>query len=295
MAEVIEFKNDTPVAYMINESTVPPDAISCDIVKKDDDFVTAECVLQVAEVMNRNRRYYATEDLHKEVYGERIRELVTTFNFFQELGHPLDMNLARQQKIDPTLACAIIVKLWMEGPVVKCWNRGTYNEYGKMFNYNLKLGAKPSYSLRSLGSIKIENGRSRVANLKVIGWDVVVFPSYKQAYTIGIVKESADLVGNNEFNYEAVKESVEEKGNSLYAYDTDNIIAPIMNQDVINMLLKESADIYTICNDFNPFYQSIKVNQECTQVTMITDDYQTIVVPLNKFVQNQINTFCRKL
>ena len=118
MADVIEFKNEHPVAYMINESSVPPDAISCDIIKHDDDFVTAESVLQVAEILNRNRRYYTTEDLHREVYGDRIRELVTTFNFYQELGHPLDMNLASQQKIDPTLACAIIVKLWMEGPVV---------------------------------------------------------------------------------------------------------------------------------------------------------------------------------
>ena len=294
MADVIEFKNEKPVAYMINESTVPPDAVSCDIVKKDDDFVTAESVLQVAEVLNRNRRFYATEDLRKEVYGDRIRELVTTFNFFQELGHPLDMNLARQQKIDPTLACAIIVKLWMEGPVVKCWNRGTYNEYGKMFNYNLKLGAKPSYSLRSLGSIRIENGRSRVCNLRVVGWDVVVYPSYKQAYTVGIVKESANLSNDNNINFDAVKESVEEKGNTLYTCDTDNIIAPIMNQDIINMILKESADVYTICNDFSPFYQSIKVNQEGTQITMITDDYQTIVVPLNKFIQNRINAFCNK-
>ena len=290
MADVIEFKNEKPVAYMINESTVPPDAVSCDIVKKDKGFLIAESVLQVAEILNRNRRFYATEDLKKEIYGERIKELVESGNLRMENGHPLDMNLARQQKIDPTLTCAIILKIWMEGPVVKAWVRGTNNEFGKEFNEDLKDGFKPSYSLRSLGSIKIENGRSRVCNLRMITYDRVIYPSYKMAYSERIITEST----NSMYGGKSIQEAVAEKGNSLYMTEDDNFIAPIMNEDVVKMILKESADVYTICNDFSPFYQSIKVNQEGTQVTMVTDDYQTIIVPLSKFVQNQINAFCRK-
>ena len=278
-----EFKS-TPVAYMINESTVPPDAVSCDIIKKENDKLIAETVLQVAEVLNRNRRYYVTEDLHKEIYGPRWTELVKAGYACGEAGHPLDMNLARQQKIDPTLTCVQYVKCWMEGPVVKAWCKGTNNELGKTFNEDLKDGKKPAFSLRSLGSIKIVNGKSCVTNLRLVTYDFVIYPSYVQAYVQGIV-ESTQL---------PVQETVAEKGNSLYINEEDNFIAPIMNQDVVNMILKESADIYTICSDFSPFYQSIKVNQEGTQVTMITDDYQTIIVPLNKFIQNQINTFCRK-
>ena len=288
MADVIEFKNEKPVAYMINESTVPPDAVSCDIVKKDNDFLIAECVLQVAEVLNRNRRYYATEDLHKEVYGDRIRELVTTGNMKGEAGHPLDMNLARQQKIDPQLEQVWYKKLWMEGPVVRAWVRGTNNELGRSFNEDLKCGQKPSFSLRSLGSISIVNGRSKVGCLKIICWDRVYFPSYVQAYTTGIV-ESSGVIDQN-----GLKESVESMGNNLFMVETDNFIAPIMNEDVVKMILKESADVYTICNDFSPFYQSIKVSDDKSQITMVTEDYQTIIVPLDKFVQNQINTFCKK-
>ncbi|MBQ8130970.1 MAG: hypothetical protein IJ193_00600 [Bacilli bacterium] len=286
MADVIEFKNDTPVAYMINESTVPPDAVSCDIIKKDKDWLVAEAVLQVAEVLNRNRRYYATEDLHREIYGDRIKELVTTGNMKGEAGHPLDMNLARQQKIDPMLEQVWYQKLWMEGPVVKSWVRGTNNELGKSFNEDLKSGQKPSFSLRSLGSIQIVNGRSKVGNLRIVCWDRVYFPSYVQAYTQGITESTTGI--------KTLQESIIEKGNNLFVGEDDNFIAPIMNEDVVKMILKESADVYTICNDFSPFYQSIKVNQEGTQVTMITDDYQTIIVPLNKFVQNQINNFCKK-
>lgn len=287
MADVIEFKNEHPVAYMINESSVPPDAISCDIIKKDDDFVVAETVLQVAEILNRNRRYYSTEDLHGQIYGDRWSELVKAGYACGEAGHPLDMNLARQQKIDPTLTCVQYIKCWMEGPVVKAWCRGTFNELGKTFNKDLKAGKKPAFSLRSLGSIRINNGRSQVTNLRLITYDFVIYPSYVQAYVQGIV-ESAN-------EQKSIQEAVAERGNNIFISDNDNFIAPIMNQDVVNMLLKESADIYTICNDFSPFYQTIKVNQEGTQVTMVTDDYQTIVVPLDKFVQNRINAFCSKL
>ena len=291
MAEVIEFKNDTPVAYMINESTVPPDAVSCDIVHEKDPFgyTIAEVTLQVAEVLNRNRRYYATEDLHKEIYGDRIRELMQS-GLKGEAGHPLDMNLARQQKIDPTLEQVWYQKLWMDGPVVKSWVRGTNNELGKSFDMDLKSGQKPAFSLRSLGSIRIVNGRSNVCNLKIITYDRVYYPSYRAAYLTQIIKESAGLETGK-----PISEAVKLKGNDMFFNEEDNFIAPIMNEDVVKMILKESADVYTICNDFSPFYHSIKVNQEGTQVTMITEDYQTIIVPLNKFVQNQINTFCNKL
>ena len=287
MADVIEFKNETPVAYMINESSVPPDAISCDIVKKDGDKLIAETVLQVAEVLNRNRRYYTTEDLHREIYGDRWTELVKAGYAAGECGHPLDMNLARQQKIDPTLTCVQYVKCWMEGPVVKAWCRGTNNELGRVFNEDLKEGKKPAFSLRSLGSIKVVNGRSCVTSLRLITYDFVIYPSYVQAYIRGIVESTCEE--------KSMQEAVAERGNNLFINEDDNFITPIMNQDVINMLLKESSDIYTICNDFSPFYQSIKINDEATQITMITDDYQTIVIPLNKFVQNRINAFCSKL
>ena len=291
MADVIEFKNETPVAYMINESSVPPDAISCDIIHEKDPFgfTVAQVTLQVAEILNRNRRYYTTEDLHREIYGDRVRELVRT-GWKGEAGHPIQMDLARQQKIDPLLEQVWYQKLWMEGPVVKAWCRGTNNELGKSFDMDLKCGQKPAFSLRSLGSIKIVNGRSCVCNLRIVTYDRVYFPSYQCAYLDKIINESASLgIGKS------INEAVESKGNKLFIEDNDNFITPIMNQDVINMLLKESADIYTICNDFSPFYQSIKVNDEGTQITMITDDYQTILVPLNKFVQNRISAFCSKL
>ena len=276
-----------PVAYIINESVLRQDAISCDIIKKDDDFVTAEVVLQVAEVLNRNRRYYSREDLHKEVYSDRIKELVTTGNLKGEAGHPLDMNLQRQQKIDITLTDVWYTKLWMDGDYVKAHARGTNNELGKAFNKDLKCGQKPSFSLRSLGSIRIVDGRSTVTNLRIITWDHVIFPSYVQAYTQGLVNESADMVSS-------ISDYIKNKGNELIVKEDFESIAPIMNKEVVDLLLKESADIYTICNDFQPFYHSIQISPDKTKVTMVDESYNTIVIPLTKFVQNQIDSYCSK-
>ena len=183
---------DKPVAYIINESL--EDAISFDIVdeNKTTGFVTAEGIIQQAGKMNRNRRYYTQEDLHKEIYSDRLRELITTGNFKGEAGHPLDMNLSRQQKVDPTLEQVWYTKVWMDGDYVKAQFRGTNNELGKAFNEDLKCGQKPSFSLRSLGSIRIVNGKSNVTNLRNITYDRVYYPSYDNAYTERIVSESTD-------------------------------------------------------------------------------------------------------
>ena len=276
------------VAYMLNESVIPEDAITCDIIKEKDNFgySIAEVVLQVAEVLNRNRRYYSTEDLHKEIYGDRVKELIKT-GWKGEAGHPLDMNLQRQQKIDPTLEQVWYQKVWMDGPVVKAWCRGTNNELGKSFDMDLKHGQKPAFSLRSLGSIRIVNGRSNVTNLRIITYDRVYFPSYVQAYTQGLVNESANIVSS-------ISDYIKNKGNELIVKEDFESIAPIMNKEVVDLLLKESADIYTICNDFQPFYHSIQISPDKTKVTMVDESYNTIVIPLTKFVQNQIDSYCSK-
>jgi hypothetical protein len=253
-------------------------------------FLIAEGILQQGNEINRNRRYYPTEELVAAINSPRCKELVESGNLKGEAGHPTDTSLSRQAKVDPTLEQVWYQKLWMDGPVVKSWVRGTNNELGKSFDMDLKSGQKPAFSLRSLGSIRIVNGRSNVCNLKIITYDRVYYPSYRAAYLTQIIKESAGLETGK-----PISEAVKLKGNDMFFNEEDNFIAPIMNEDVVKMILKESADIYTICNDFSPFYQSIKVNQEGTQVTMVTDDYQTIIVPLNKFVQNQINAFCKKI
>lgn len=278
---------DKPVAYIINEGVA--ECISCEEVDNDNGFIIAEGTLQQAFKLNRNRRYYTREDLYKEIYSDRIKELVTTGNLKGEAGHPLDMNLARQQKVDPTLEQVWYTKLWMEGDYVKAQFRGTNNMLGQAFNEDLKSGQKPSFSLRSLGSIKIVNGQSNVTNLRIITYDRVYYPSYDNAYTERIVANESSQYGTT-----SLDSIITSKGNQQIVKEGFEMIAPIMNKDVVDLLIKESYDFYQICNDFSPIYKSIKLSDDKKSVTMVTESYDTIVVPINKFVENQIDKFCQK-
>ena len=282
---------DKPVAYIINESL--EDAISFDIVdeNKTTGFVTAEGIIQQAGKMNRNRRYYTQEDLHKEIYSDRIRELVTTGNFKGEAGHPLDMNLSRQQKVDPTLEQVWYTKVWMDGDYVKAQFRGTNNELGKAFNEDLKCGQKPSFSLRSLGSIRIVNGKSNVTNLRIITYDRVYYPSYDNAYTERIVSESTDYKPS----YYPYEEYLNSMGNKQVIEESADSIAPILNKDVTDLLLRESYSFNQICEDFSPIYKSIKLSDDKKKVVMVDESYNTIIVPIDRYVTNKIDEFCSRL
>lgn len=282
--------SEKPVAYIINEGAC--ETVSCDIVKDDNGFVIAEGVLQQANKLNRNRRYYTEEDLRKEIYSDRLKELVSTGNFKGEAGHPLDLNLARQQKVDPTLEQVWYTKLWMDGDYVKAQFRGTNNELGRSFNEDLKSGQFPSFSLRSLGSIRIINGKSNVTNLRIITYDRVYYPSYDNAYTNKIVTESA--ANNSAEGSTALNDIIESKGNKQVVKEGFELISPIMNKDVVDLLIKESYDFYQICNDFSPIYKSIKLSDDKSKVVMVTESYDTVIVPLGKFVNSQIDKFCQK-
>ena len=282
---------DKPVAYIINESL--ENAISFDIVdeNKTTGFVTAEGIIQQAGKMNRNRRYYTQEDLHREIYSDRLRELITTGNFKGEAGHPLDMNLSRQQKVDPTLEQVWYTKVWMDGDYVKAQFRGTNNELGKAFNEDLKCGQKPSFSLRSLGSIRIVNGKSNVTNLRIITYDRVYYPSYDNAYTERIVSEST---GSSSPSY-PYEEYLNSMGNKQVIEESTDSIAPILNKDVTDLLLRESYSFNQICEDFSPIYKSIKLSDDKKKVVMVDESYNTIIVPIDRYVTNKIDEFCSRL
>lgn len=275
---------DKPIAYMINESV--SEAVECSIIKEDGEFVVAEGILQQGEKINRNKRFYATEDLRREIYGPRVTELVTTGNFKGEAGHPIDMNLTRQQKIDPTLEQVWYTKLWMEGSFVKGRFRGTNNDLGRSFNNDLKDGQKPSFSLRSLGTLSTEHGQSRVTNLRVITYDRVYFPSYDNAYTERVLSESANM------QQHALEDFVKSKGNIQNIDESYELIAPIVNADIVDLLMKESANMNILCNDFNP--RSTSVSRDGKSVTMITEDYQTIIMPTDNYLDKVINDYCSK-
>ena len=276
-----------PVVFVINEAAER--VVSCETVNVGrNGFVTAEGTLQVGEKENRNRRFYSTEDLHGEIYSDRIRELVTTGNFKGEAGHPLDLNLSRQQKVDGTLEQVWFTKLWMEGPLVKAHFRGTNNELGRSFNEDLKDGQLPSFSLRSIGSIKNNGGRNQVTNLRIICYDRVYFPSYPDAYTDHIVTESAFMDDLKLTNMnEDMQRKIVESGNSLMV---ESAVAPIINDDVRKVIMKESYNLNAMCEAFDQEFTNI--TRKGNNLQLVDENYNVIVVPIEDYVGAKIDKFC---
>lgn len=276
-----------PVVFVINEAAER--VVSCETVNVGrNGFVTAEGTLQVGEKENRNRRFYSTEDLHSEIYSDRIRELVTTGNFKGEAGHPLDLNLSRQQKVDGTLEQVWFTKLWMEGPLVKAHFRGTNNELGRSFNEDLKDGQLPSFSLRSIGSIKNNGGRNQVTNLRIICYDRVYFPSYPDAYTDHIVTESAFMDDLKLTNMnEDMQRKIVESGNSLMV---ESAVAPIINDDVRKVIMKESYNLNAMCEAFDQEFTNI--TRKGNNLQLVDENYNVIVVPIEDYVGAKIDKFC---
>ena len=177
-------------------------------------FIIAEGILQQGDEVNRNRRYYPTEELAKAVNNPRQQELISTGNFKGEAGHPTDTSLGRQAKIDPTLEQVWYTKLWMDGDYVMGQFRGTNNELGRSFNADLKDGQRPSFSLRAVGSLVNENGKMTVRNMQMITYDRVYFPSHSKAYmtkiittesAIGLADTSVKRYDIDENNYFYIK------------------------------------------------------------------------------------------
>lgn len=259
-------------------------------------FVLAEGILQRANEINRNKRYYPVEELKRAISSPKQQELVRTGNFKGEAGHPLDKTLARQSKVDPQCEQVWYTKLWMEGDYVKGQFRGTNNDLGRSFNDDLKDGQLPSFSLRALGSLVNENGRMTVRNMQMVAYDRVYYPSHPSAYTQKIITTesaySAEAIGRriheHEKNEQAV--SLQEAGQGIYA---PNMLIPMSQQEVNSFILTESTNLRRVINTFDIFYESMQYQPETNSVVMKTRLGDTINLSLEKAVAREImNGIC---
>ena len=280
------------IGYIINESAAAEIEFK---IKNDDGYRDlAEGTIQEAEQLNRNRRIYAHKDLYREIYvTPRTKELLTTGNLKGEAGHPDAKDLARQAKIEPKLVQVQYTKLWMDGNKVKAHFSGTNNQFGDEFDKDLRYGEKPSFSLRALGSIENRNGKAYVNNLRIITWDRVYYPSHPTAYMEKIISEGPELM-DKPYKLKANMDMIKEYGNTQAVEEGYQIIAPFSNKSVVDFIKQESCNLQTIIENFDVFYQSISLSENGKMVTLVDKNYDTIFVPLEKYIQNEIMNYCMK-
>ena len=277
------------VAYIICESDIVPSLAK--VERSNNGKAIGEGIIQTADERNRNGRYYAEEELFPQLTAPRTVELLQAGYLRAEMGHPLSKDLARQSVIDDTKTCARFLKLWTEGKDI--WARfiGTNNLYGNAFDLDLKEGCKPAWSLRALGSIKQTSRGAEVQNLRVITWDQVIYPSHPGAYTQRIVSESAGglLTEGTLLRTTPTAEIITE--NDMTGKDQ---LIPITNKEVINFLQLESANLKFIRENFDFVYKNITVNESGTRVILTTSNNETIVVPMESYIHNELMNYATK-
>ena len=278
-------KNGNPIAYIICESDIVPSLER--VVKASNGKAVGEGILQTADERNRNGRYYAEEELFPQLRAPRTIELLEAGYLRAEMGHPLSKDLQRQSVIDDTKTCARFLKIWTEGKNIWAQFCGTNNAYGNAFDLDLKDGCKPAWSLRALGSIKQTSRGAEVKNLRIITWDQVIYPSHPGAYTQRIVSESGKLIT------EGTLMRTTPAGEIITENDLEgkDFVIPITNKSVIDFLQLESANLKFIRENFDFVYNNIKVNESGTKVILTTKVGESIIVPIESYIHNELMNY----
>lgn len=280
--------NDKIAAYIICEADINPslEKVEMGINGK----AIGEGILQTADERNRNGRYYSEEELFPQIVAPRTKELLAAGYLRAEMGHPLSKDLARQSVIDDKLSCARFLTIWTEGKNV--WARfvGTNNEYGRAFDLDLKEGCKPAWSLRALGSVMQTSRGAEVKNLRVITWDNVIYPSHPGAYTQRIVSESLAVAN------ESVSIGTTPTGKIITENDLNGnaFITPVRNEQVLNFLQAQSGNLKFIKECFDFVYKDIVVNEKGTKVFLTTNEGNTLVVPMESYIHNELMNYATK-
>lgn len=262
-----------------------------DVVVTDgkQDRVIAEGTLQDLDVENRNHRIYTKKEMEPEINGPRMKELINAKQFKGEMGHPLSSDIVRQQTIDPKLVCVNFLKVWIDGNLIKAQFKGTNNDYGEMFDKDLREGGKPAFSLRALGAIENVNGKAYVRGVKVITYDHVIYPSHRVAYTDKLLTENALSCGVNITKNTKIDEHIKmineinDIGKIIHLTGSDA-------QDVLNRLQRESANIGTILSTFDGLADNISITEN-NKLRLSTKYGETLYLNLDNHIDNLIMNY----
>ena len=271
------------IGYIICESAIAQ-FTDTNIIKEENGKVIAEGILQTANEKNRNGRFYSSEELFPQLTAPRTLELLEAGYLRAELGHPLSNELVRQQTIDDSRTCAMFLKLWTEGDNVWGRFRGTNNAFGASFDADLRDGCKPAWSLRALGTLVQTARGAEVKKLRLITWDQVIYPSHPGAYTHRIVTEGA-----------AIGESaIPDMKSAMFGEDANKII-PVTNQQVIDYIKSESANLKYFKEQFDFMYDTITVDEAQGYVSMTTKEGDIVGVRIENYILDEIRNYASRL
>ncbi len=164
------------------------------LIDKGNNRIYIDCILQKANVQNRNGRIYPLPILQRE--DAKYQQLIQSNNAFGECNHPDTPTISLKE----TDLSHLIKKTWWEAETLwgtleiitskKYHDDGTICCIGDHIANLLERGYKLGISSRGLGSVKKVNGKTMVQNdFELIGFDLVSSPSTPDAYLYQQIKK----------------------------------------------------------------------------------------------------------
>ena len=170
----------------------------------------------MAEEVNRNKRYYPTDELKREIARYKS-DMINENRSMGELNHPTTA------EVDLERACHIVTDIWQEGNMFYGKSKVLSTPCGQIVKSLIHDGVKVGMSSRALGQltpIKEKTGVSKVTDMKLVAVDCVSDPSCPKAFVNGIL-ESKQFIMNKDGKFEEAYSTFEKSLETLPTKELD--------------------------------------------------------------------------
>ena len=186
----------------------------------------------MAEDVNRNKRYYPTQELKREV-DRYLKDMVKENRSMGELNHPTTA------EVDLERACHIVTDMWQEGNTFFGKSKVLSTPCGQIVKSLINDGVKVGMSSRALGQLTEEKGGiNKVSDMKLVAIDCVSDPSCPKAFVNGIL-ESKNFIITTDGKFEETYDKFEESLDTLPRKELDSYL----REQVLDFLNKVGSKV----------------------------------------------------
>tara|TARA_R110002110_G_scaffold201868_1_gene412885 strand:- start:33 stop:593 length:561 start_codon:yes stop_codon:yes gene_type:complete len=186
----------------------------------------------MAEDVNRNKRYYPTQELKREV-DRYVKDMIKENRSMGELNHPTTA------EVDLERACHIVTDMWQEGNTFFGKSKVLSTPCGQIVKSLINDGVKVGMSSRALGQLTEEKGGiNKVSDMKLVAIDCVSDPSCPKAFVNGIL-ESKNFIITTDGKFEETYDKFEERLKTLPRKELDSYL----REQVLDFLNKVGSKV----------------------------------------------------
>lgn len=272
-------KDPNTVAFIICETSAP---VGVNILRKGIDNegrkrgVVLETILQSADVVNRNKRYYSVDAINSGLNAPYIQERLKTFTWYGELSHPAKPDASRQMSYDMRNLSHIIEKYWWEDKILKGVVHSTFTECGDDFAGLVEQGCQVAFSMRGIGpKVDKKGGVTYVAQpLYIFTYDSVVHPSHPEAYMTKVLNESTE-----------------------YSKTDDSVFEKISKENMAKSFISESSTNFKLVSDIFELNEDLplRISENKQYVVKDMGDGDKMCVKLERKISQEVDKYMSQI